>query len=603
MVIPNKAVVLTLALLLAIPALLTVNLSASSGVYYIYTNSPQYSILPGSQFVAPLPQNICLEFAVLLNFTNYQTLLSITNKISNHEAGYLTPAEFQSEFYPPQSYVQSLISYFESYGIQLTGDYGLILTFCGTVGEIEQALHTYINCYYYPYTDIYWFGKIGMENVGPFYYFSNNVTPSLPYNIGKYVIGIVGIDSFDPKAVSVIKSAWTVAMQKAESEEPLVSSVLVTPSAIAQYFDFTQLYSQGYLGQGTTIAIEGVPEDYVCVNDIYQFWSQFSIVPRTGGLNVVYLGQIVSIFPSVENELDAEWAGVFAPASTIYIVFSNGYVGGSQLLGYLLNYYYEYYYMVNYIDPNVISISVTVPESYLAAYYPAMLWMIHNIMMQAVDEGISVVAAAGDWGYESDYPPPTYQIEIHNTIWYPESDPYVTSVGGIFVSANYEGQIVSISGWDYSTGGTSVVFPPQVFQATSVIPYTPSGNRAYPDIAFVSAGGFNIPEYGFGLPLIYFGQLYVWFGTSGAAPMTAAMIALTGLRLGDLNTILYHISYSGQIYTPKGIIQGMQAWIPITSGSNPLPAHYGWNYVTGPGTYNAYGMVYDLMLYYKVMSS
>jgi hypothetical protein len=42
----------------------------------------------------------------------------------------------------------------------------------------------------------------------------------------------------------------------------------------------------------------------------------------------------------------------------------------------------------------VISISVSVPESFLAAYYPAMLWMIHNIMIQAVDEGISVVAAS-----------------------------------------------------------------------------------------------------------------------------------------------------------------------------------------------------------------
>jgi subtilase family serine protease len=75
------------------------------------------------------------------------------------------------------------------------------------------------------------------------------------------------------------------------------------------------------------------------------------------------------------------------------------------------------------------------------------------------------------------------------------------------------------------------------------------------------------------------------------------MVALTGDRLGALNYALYHISYSGLVETLHGPEQGLPAWIPITSGNNPTHAHYGWNYVTGPGTYNAYAMVYDLQLY------
>ncbi len=82
--------------------------------------------------------------------------------------------------------------------------------------------------------------------------------------------------------------------------------------------------------------------------------------------------------------------------------------------------------------------------------------------------------------------------------------------------------------------------------------------------------------------------------------MTAAMVALTGERLGALNYALYHISYSGIIVTPKGIVQGLPAWIPVTEGNNPLPAYYGWNFVTGPGTYDAYGMVHDLRLYNEI---
>lgn len=349
-------------------------------------------------------------------------------------------------------------------------------------------------------------------------------------------------------------------------------------------------------GSGSKIAIEGVPECYVNTTDIQSFWTLYGI-NRTGSLNVITLGNDTSGGQSGENELDAEYSGAFAPGSNIYVVFSDGYVGGKALVGNSLNYYYEYYYMANYINPDVVSISVTLPESFLAAYYPAMLYMIHNVMVQFSVQGTSVLAASGDWGFESDHPPPNFHIGVYNTIWYPESDPLVTSVGGIFLNATSNGSIASISGWDYSTGGNSVVFPVQTFELTSLIPFTPVTGRTYPDIAFVSAGGYNIPEFGFGLPLVFEGQIFVWYGTSGAAPMTAGMISLVGHRLGPLNYVLYHISYSGEILTPQGIIEGQPAWIPITSGNNPLPAHYGWNYVTGPGTYNAYAMVYDLELY------
>ncbi|MCI2414669.1 MAG: protease pro-enzyme activation domain-containing protein [Candidatus Aramenus sp.] len=571
--------------------------SSSSSTYYVWTSSPKYSILPGSIFVEPMPLNYTLPFAVLLNFTNYSSLLSATFSILGRTSHFLSPSQFREYYYPGNAYIDSLVSYLESFGIKYTGNYGLILTFNGTVYQIEKAFNTYINIYYYPFKDIYWFGQVGITNVGPFYYFSNNVTPSLPYSVGKYVLGIVGIDSVDPHVYPAIQAVWKVEYN-ASSSSPLISKVLVTPSTIASYFNFTSLYSEGYLGQGETIAIEGVPESFVNASDIYAFWKDFAVVLRTGELQLIYFGNDTSSGQSGENELDAEWSGVFAPSANVALVFSNGYVGGRVLVGNLLNYYYELYYMANYLDPQVVSISVTVPESYLAAYYPAMLYMIHNVLVQAAVEGVSVLAAAGDWGFESDHPPPNFRIGIYNTIWYPESDPLVTSVGGVFVMADSKGEIISVTGWDYSTGGFSVVFPGASYEQTSLIPDTPPTPRTYPDIAFVSAGGFNIPEFGFGLPLIFQGQLFLWYGTSGAAPMTAAMVSLSGVRLGALNYILYHISYSGYILTPQGIVQGYKAWIPITVGANPTPAHYGWNFVTGPGTYNAYGMVHDFLLYY-----
>lgn len=598
----KSIIVIAVLLLFSILVFSTIaNSQGSSSLVYIETTSPQYSILPGSIFVQPLPSNTQLYIAVLLSFRNASGLNDLLASLYGSPLNFhkwLSPETFDSLFYPTSSYIQSLISYLESYGLTFDGEYadGLILVFNGTGSSIERAFNTYLNIYFYPFNTIFWFGLPGIVNIQPFYYYANNVTASLPYNVGEYVLGVVGLNSIDPHIYPAIVAAWKSSIVKSSAGDSLVSSVLITPETIQNYFNFTEAYREGYTGEGSTIAILGVPEAFINISDVYAFWNIFGI-SRTGSFNVITFGNITSSGQSSENELDAEWAGAFSPGSNLYVVFSDGYVGGAPLVGNLLNYWYELYYMVNVLDPTEISISVALPESFLAAYYPAMLLFIHQVLEQAAAEGISVLAASGDWGFESDHPPPNFIIDVYNTIWYPASDPLVTAVGGIFLSANSTGQIVAISGWDYSTGGISVYFPVQSYELTSVIPFTPIIARTYPDIAFVSAGGFNIPEFGFGLPLIYQGQLYVWYGTSGAAPMTAAMVSLTGQRLGALNYALYHISYSGVIYTLTGEVTGMKAWIPITVGANPTPAHYGWNYVTGPGTYSAYAMVYDLILF------
>lgn len=599
----NKGILL--GIILSVSMFSLVSISQSSNMYYISTSSPQYTILPGSQFIGPLAPYTQLSIAILLGFSNTSSLNSELNYVIQHPGHYLTPSQFREYYYPSSSYVQSLINYMNSYGITYAGSYGLILQFNGTAGQIEKALNTYINIYYYPYSNVNWFGKLGFSNIGPFYYIANNVTPSLPYQVGQYIIGVVGIDSFDPHAVSALNDAMNPPMVKpgSSSDPSYISSVVISPLTIQQYFGFTQAYNQGMTGKGNTIAIIGVPESTVNVSDIYQFYSLYGI-PRTGQLNVITLGNIDLFGLSGENELDAEYAGAFAPGATVDVVFSDGYVGGQALLFNGLNYYYEYYYIANYINPNVVSISVTYPESYLAAYYPALLDMLQNIVEQMSIEGTTVVAASGDWGFESNYAPPNFYIGVNDTLWYPETDPLVTAVGGTFISANSAGGIQSVSGWDYSTGGGSVVYPVQLYEITSLIPgtlndyLTSPAVRNYPDIAFVSAGGYNIYEYGFGLPLIYAGQLFLWYGTSGAAPMTAGMLALSPERMGPINYALYHISYNGVIQLPNGLkTQGYDAWIPVFSGANPAPASAGWNYVVGPGTYNAYNMVRDLMIY------
>ncbi|BFH74587.1 protease pro-enzyme activation domain-containing protein [Sulfurisphaera javensis] len=592
----TSLIVIFLILLIAeVSSQSIVSLSYSQPYYLVY-NSPFYSLIYQSEYVGPLNGSQVIYFAVVLNFTNFSSLMQTTNEILNHVMGFMSPQQFREYYYPSTSYINSVISYMKSYGISFIGQYGLLLIFKGTVNEVENAFNTYINLYFYPTGEIFWFGEPGLLTFVPFYFYANNVTPSLPYNIGKHIIGIIGLNSIDP---TIYPSLYNSNFQLASN--PLISNVTVTPSIIAQYFNFTKVYEENKLGQGMSIGIIGEPESYVNSSDIYHFWNKFSIVPREGKLNVIVFGSNTSEGESAENEMDAEWAGVLAPDANIYIVFSDGYVGGNKMIGNLLNYYYEFYYMINYINPDVLSVSVELPESFLAAYDPVMLYAINNLLIQAADQGISVIAAAGDWGYESNFPPIDFMINVQNTIWFPASDPLVTSAGGIFVNVSSTGKVLNISGWDYSTGGFSVVFYGQSYEMNSLIPGTLTLFRKYPDIAFVADGGYNITEYGSGLPMIYNGSTYYWFGTSGAAPMTAAMVVLSGHRLGSLNYIFYYISYSGEIDINGYEMQGLPPWIPITSGYNPMPATYGWNYVTGIGTYNAYAMVYDLDLIYSVV--
>jgi len=97
---------------------------AGSGYYYVQTNSPQYSILPDSIFVQSLPSNYTLPFAVLLNFTNYGSLMKYTYSIVGKSSQYISPSSFREKYYPSNSYINSLVKYLKTYGVNypaLTG--------------------------------------------------------------------------------------------------------------------------------------------------------------------------------------------------------------------------------------------------------------------------------------------------------------------------------------------------------------------------------------------------------------------------------------------------------------------------------------------------
>ncbi len=227
--------------------------------------------------------------------------------------------------------------------------------------------------------------------------------------------------------------------------------------------------------------------------------------------------------------------------------------------------------------PLVHSVSWGSGESGFANYDFATMNRTNVEFMKMGLLGLSVLAASGDEGTNAQ----GLVCKRFDANW-PASSPYVTAVGGTYLTASGE------VGWSDSGGGFSNYWARPAWQAQAVSAYLAQGlslpspdlwnatGRALPDVAalatnfqVVSSGGVVVSE----------------SGTSASTPVFAALIALindarlaAGKRpLGFLNPALYAL--------PAGV------GTDITSGNNKhlscpagFPAAKGWDAVTGLGT-------------------
>ncbi|KAI9451104.1 subtilisin-like protein [Lactarius psammicola] len=176
---------------------------------------------------------------------------------------------------------------------------------------------------------------------------------------------------------------------------------------------------------------------------------------------------------------------------------------------------------------------------------------------------------------------------------FPSTCPWVTSVGGTTDGTTFEGPEVAAS---LSGGGFSNHFPRPDYQDEAVPTFLQDLGSKYN--GFYNADGRGIPDISaqaLGLPFILNNKPLLSFGTSGAAPIVAGIIALlndyllsVGRRpLGFLNPWLYS-------YGRAGIND-------IISGSNPgcgtdgFSAIVGWDPVTGLGTPDFVGLQHTLL--------
>ncbi|GAC1309135.1 MAG: peptidase S8 [Vulcanimicrobiaceae bacterium] len=153
-------------------------------------------------------------------------------------------------------------------------------------------------------------------------------------------------------------------------------------------------------------------------------------------------------------------------------------------------------------------------------------------------KNVKVVAAAGDWGYG---------------VYYPASDNNVIAVGGTTLSL--VGSTVTESVWPGTGSGCSSVFAKQAWQSA---PVGGCANRSVVDVAAVADPLTGVAVYDSSL----YGATGGWAifgGTSVAAPIVAAMYALSG------QTAAISSGAQRMYGRPAG-------FLPITAGSNGVCA-------------------------------
>jgi kumamolisin len=195
-------------------------------------------------------------------------------------------------------------------------------------------------------------------------------------------------------------------------------------------------------------------------------------------------------------------------------------------------------------------------------------------LADAVKLGVTVVAAAGD------FLAPDQVNDGKAHVDYPASSPYVLGCGGTAITLDAAGAAITAEavwndGFAGTGGGVSDLYLVPAFQKGVPVPTSVNGSRkgrGVPDVA-AAAAPLN------GYRVILNGQPIVTSGTSAAAPLWAAAVALAnaerGKPLGFLNTRLY---------------QQAAALHPIASGHNRpqgtqlgYPARGTWSACTGLG--------------------
>jgi len=529
---------------------------------------------------------------------------AVANPASPIYRQFLTPRQFAQRFAPSPASAAAVRAALRSRGLHpgAISANGLSFPVRATVAQIEHAFSLTMAA-----VELQG-GRRGVVNL---------TAPRISSVVAATVQAVLGLSSFDRPEPTLIRARSTSRATRlaphvvtggpqpcsaARSAAPDQSAY--TADQIASAYDFTGLYRAGDEGQGVTVALYELepddPSDIAAYQSCYGTHTAVSYIPVDGGAGTGA--------GSGEAALDIEQLIGLAPK--VQILVYQGPNANSDSPG--SGPYDTYSAIINQDRASVISTSWGECEP-LEGQPDALAE--ETLFEEAAVQGQTILSASGDSGSEDcDQPPPSLpdtQLAVDD----PASDPFVTGAGGTSLTAvgppptetawNNGGNVSSLLPFQGGAGGggISALWPMPAYQtsapaALNVVNTYTSGTpcsaksgycREVPDVSADAD-----PDYGY---LIYYNGSGSnptapsgWQGTggtSGAAPLWAAVVALTdaqsacaGAPIGFANPALYRLAAQGE----------NTYFHDVTTGNNDYTGTQDGKYPAGPGYSMATGL-------------
>ncbi|HVA60120.1 MAG TPA: S53 family peptidase, partial [Mycobacteriales bacterium] len=546
---------------------------------------PPRALPHGARQLGALGSNTALRLSVVLAPRDPTALARFATEVSTpgnpRYHRYVTSRQFGATFGAEPSVVAAVRSWLLARGLRPgpTAGNDLSIPLVATAGVVSTALHTS-------------FQQLRMAS-GRLAY-RNTVRPEFPAGV-QAVLGLDDLSVARPlgfgrrfsarfgpaRAAATPRSvvrATTGPVPCAAATTVATSQGGYTADQLATAYGFDSLYNQGRLGAGVTVALVETepfaPSDVAAYQSCYGSSAAVTDIPVDGGAGA---GSGTG-----ESILDIDNVIGLAPQTTLDVY--SGPAGSD---------YDIYSAIVTQDIAQVISTSFGLCEP--QAQGGGRLAAENTLFQQAAAQGQTFVAAAGDDGSEDCYTAaqPNTQLAVDD----PGSQPYVTGVGGTSLSNPSsppveavwnDGPASSAQAAGAAGGGISARWPMPAYQSgpgvqnkfSSGVPCAASVGdcREVPD---VSASA----DPNFGYTIYYQGTWMTAGGTSGAAPLWAALVADvdTGCRAtaGFLNPALYKAAAGGT--SPfHDIATGNNDYTGTNSGDYPATA--GFDLASGLGT-------------------
>ena len=476
-----------------------------------------------------LPASTSMRLIVTLKVRNAAALTSFISALSDRQSPlfhhYLRPGQFGAKFGPTPAQVATVDAALRKAGLvpgRLSSN-RLDIPVRASAVAAEHAFGTTITRY-----------RLASGRLA----YANSAAAHIPAAAAPYVIGVLGLNTVDVQHSLAIRDsigtrlgaprgrirpvARPRLMPSASGPEPCTAATgtaqadgSFTADELASYYGMSPLYGMNDLGQGVHVALAEFEDN--SASDITAYLSCYGISTTVNYIPVD--GGPPAGAGSGEAALDIEDVAGLAPDATIDVYQEPD--GGET------DTYDLYNAIISADSDQVVSTSWGDCE---ADEDTAFMESEQAIFEQAATQGQTVLAAAGDDGS-------TACGNANLAVNDPASQPYVVSVGGTSIGAS--GQTVwndSATGDGAGGGGLSEwcmptyqwfyqgTIPGLISTYSEPVTDCPSGQPQYArQVPDVSADADPATGY----TIYYNGSWTAFGGTSAAAPLWAAVAALT----------------------------------------------------------------------------